>query len=140
MANNNTVILIGNLGDDPKAYQTEEGKPFLVFNLATQDSYLAEEEWKTKETLWHTIMVFRPRAIEYAQKFKKGDRVQIKGLLSYKEFKDAEGYPHQECSIICRHIEAAELTKADTDQATDIHQGDSEVADSEEKELEAASW
>lgn len=140
MAQNNTVTLIGNLGKDIQEHETQEGKPFLTVSLATQDSYKVEEEWKSTETCWHSVMIFRPLAREYAKKFQKGDRVKITGFISYRGFKDQEGYTRKECLIIGRHIEAAELVKATETETQEVETQETEKQESEAQLESIESW
>ena len=95
MSNNNRVELSGHLGADPKVIGKDD-KTFLVLRLATTDSYPVgqgeEVKWKDRETIWHDVLVFKPATAHFARDLKKGDRVQITGAISYRPFKDAEGY------------------------------------------------
>ena len=84
MANNNTVILTGNLGEDPKQY-TKDGKSFVRLSLATTDSYKDKTgNWKQQKPLWHTIFVSVEKAQNAALGFKKGNRIKVTGSLSYR--------------------------------------------------------
>lgn len=114
MAYHNRVELLGHLGDDPKVVE-KSGKSFVVLSLATTDSYPEEKDGETKwidrETVWHKVIVFRPTTAHYARDLKKGDRVQITGELSYRPFKDEEGYTRQEATVIGTFIEKVHYEK-----------------------------
>lgn len=107
---NSKIELIGFLGSDPKTI-TKNEKTFIILNIATTDSYPVTNEqtgeitWKDKETVWHDVLVFRPTTIQFAKELKKGDRVEVKGTLSYKIFKDAEGNNRKQATIIATFIE-----------------------------------
>ncbi len=114
MAINNRVELHGHLGAEPKVIGKDD-KTFLVLRLATTDSYPVGQgedvKWKDRETVWHDVLVFRPATAHFARELKKGDRVQITGAISYRPFKDAEGYTRKQASIVARFIERIHYEK-----------------------------
>lgn len=114
MANNNRVELSGHLGADPKVIGKDD-KTFLVLSLATTDSYPVGQgedvKWKNRETIWHDVLVFRPATAHFARDLKKGDRVQITGAISYRPFKDAEGYTRRQANIVASFIEKIHYEK-----------------------------
>ena len=75
-----------------------------MLNVATQDSYPIEEKgetkWNERETVWYEVLVFRPTAAHFAHELRKGDRVRISSEISYRPFKDAEGYTRKQASIV----------------------------------------
>ena len=110
MATNNTVTLIGNLGQDPQVIDND-GQNFVALSLCTRDSYKDGDEWKDKAPVWHKVLVFGRIAQEHAKGQKKGNRVKITGSLSYRPVKGANGYDINEATIIGRQIELAPLAK-----------------------------
>lgn len=91
MPSNNRVELTGFLGKDAKLIE-KNGKKFVALNVATTDSYKDDsDQWQDKESVWHDALVFRPAAVQFAEKLKKGDKVELIGSLSYKLFKDENG-------------------------------------------------
>lgn len=115
MAQHNTVILTGNLGSEARLIATEE-TTFAAVSLATTDSYKDDQgNWQSKDTIWHSLLVFNPRLIEELKALKKGTRVTITGSLSYRPFEvlNGEGEPitRKEAAIIVRRMELAPLVK-----------------------------
>ncbi|MEL6821475.1 MAG: single-stranded DNA-binding protein [Calditrichota bacterium] len=116
MANNNTVILIGNLGEDPKTYHNDKGN-YVVIRLATTDSYKDEDlgAYVNKEPVWHSVFAFGSNVQGYARNFKKGDRIKITGSLSYRKHQlvDQDGVVQYftEASITASRVERADLPK-----------------------------
>ena len=113
MANNAKIELNGNLGNDAKIIE-KEGKTFVALRIATTNSYPKKEGDKTiwedsKVTLWHDILIFNPYALSIAKELKKGNRVEVTGTLSYRSFKDENGYTKQEASIIAYSIRKIEF-------------------------------
>lgn len=113
MAYNCKIELNGNLGADPKIIE-KEGKTFIALSVATTDSYPKKEGDKTvwensKTTLWHDVLIFRPTVIEVVKKLKKGDRVDVIGSLSYRNFKDENGINRKQASIIAGFVNKVEF-------------------------------
>lgn len=117
MAINNRVELSGHLGADPKVIGKGD-KTFLVLRVATTDSYPIgqgeEVKWKDRETVWHDVLVFKPATAHFARDLKKGDRVQITGGISYRPFKDAEGYTRRQANIVASFIEKIHYDKQES--------------------------
>jgi len=115
MAYNCKVELNGVLGNDPKVVK-KDGKTFVVLRMTTTDSYPVQDGdetiWKGKESLWHDVLVFRPAATITAKALKKKDIVKISGTLSYRPFKDENGYTQHTASIIATFIKKVELGKS----------------------------
>lgn len=122
MANNNRVELNGNLGQDAKIIESNS-KQFISLRLATTDSYKDETgNWHDKETLWHEVLVFRPAAIQFAKDLKKGDRVEVIGSLSYRPFKDEQGYTRHQATIIAGYVQKVTFEKKDKSEDEAISQ------------------
>jgi len=114
MAINNTVELIGNMGEEARIMYGNE-KSFAAFSLATKDTYQDDkDEWQEKETIWHNILVFSPIAMENVKSLKTGTRIKITGSISYRPFEvmiDGKPVTKKEASIIATKIEQAPLVK-----------------------------
>ena len=132
MAYNCKVELNGNLGADAKTIE-KNGKTFVALRVATKDSYPKKEGDKTiwadsKETLWHDVLVFSPNVVNIAKSLKKGDRVEITGSISYREFKDENGYKQQQASIIAGYIRKVDFNKEGNPSSAEISEVAEEVA------------
>ena len=116
MANNTTITLIGNVGQDPEVHKNDNGE-FVRLSIATTDSYKDEQsgEWKEKEAVWHTIFAFGPQVAAYANAQKAGNRVKVAGTLSYQTTEamiEGEKRYFNNATIIARRIEPAPLPKS----------------------------
>lgn len=116
MSANNQVILTGHLGAAPK-YIASDKRPFVAFSLATQDRYLDKDNnWQSKATAWHQVLVFGKSLIDVAQKLEKGSRIKLTGSLSYKSFEalqeGRDPIKKQEATIIAETIEPVPLPVA----------------------------
>jgi len=88
----NKVMLIGNLGDDVKMHQFEDGGSIGRFPIATNESYTNKQTGeKVDNTEWHNIIV-RNKAAEICNKYlKKGDKVYVEGKLKTRKWQGEDG-------------------------------------------------
>jgi single stranded DNA-binding protein len=123
MSFNNKVHLSGFLGQDPKEI-TRENSRFTVLQIATTDSYQVKngEEiiWKQNEPVWHDVFVYSPVATKFANKLKKGNKVDISGRISYLPFKDEEGRNRKQAAIVADFIEKIDYPRQDSLSASDF--------------------
>lgn len=81
----NHVVIEGNLGKDPEITQTANGKQVANFSLATTDG---KEEFRKTE--WHNVVAWG-KTIADLQGSKKGDRVEVEGKITYRNYTNKEG-------------------------------------------------
>ena len=87
----NRVSLIGNLGADPEIKELEGGKKFAKFSVATAEAFRNQEGELIKNTQWHKLVAWGPRAT-FAEKYlKKGFEVAIEGKLNHRTYDDTDG-------------------------------------------------
>jgi len=87
----NKVQLIGNLGNDPDVRNTDSGKKWARFSVATNESYRNAKGEKINETQWHNLVAWG-KVAELAEKYlHKGSEVVIEGKLINKSYTDKEG-------------------------------------------------
>ena len=89
----NKVTLIGHLGRDPEARNTQDGAKIVNFTLATSESWNDRASGERKElTEWHRVVIFNERLAEIAERFlKKGSKVYIEGALQTRKWADQSG-------------------------------------------------
>ena len=87
----NRVNLIGNLGFDPEVKELESGKKFARISLATSESYKNNKGEQVKNTEWHNLVAWGPKASFAENYLKKGTEVAIEGKLSHRSYDDDKG-------------------------------------------------
>ena len=89
----NKVILVGNLGADPRVSNTQNGAKIVNFTLATSDRWRDKASGEMKErTEWHRIVIFNPQLAETAERYlHKGSKVYIEGQLQTRRWEDNNG-------------------------------------------------
>lgn len=87
----NKVQLIGHLGNQPDVHNTENGKKWARFNVATNEVYRNAKGEKVTDTQWHTLVAWG-RVAEIAEKYlNKGTEVAIEGKLVHRSYEDKQG-------------------------------------------------
>lgn len=87
----NKIELLGRLGKDPEIKSVGRGE-LCTMSIAT------EERWKDRDsgewtglTQWHTVTTFDSEHIATADKFQKGDKIYLVGILTYRSWKGDDG-------------------------------------------------
>lgn len=110
------VIIVGNLGDDPKMHYFEGGGCIGRFPVATTESWTDKQsnEKKTK-TEWHNIVV-RNKQAEICEKYlSKGDKILIEGKISTRKWQDDAGNDRYSTEINANTFQFL-TTKAEKEQ------------------------
>jgi single-strand DNA-binding protein len=93
----NTVVLAGNLGNDPEIHFSTEGEPIASFNLAFRAG-------KAK-TGWIKVTCFK-RLSEVCEKhLHKGAKIAASGVLDYSQWETNEGVKKSAIQMIANNIE-----------------------------------
>lgn len=101
----NKVQLIGNLGQDPKIIQLENGTALVKMETAINNSYETETGESVKKTQWHTLSAWNKLAEVVKSKFKKGQEVKVEGSLNKRTYLDKKGIVRHITEVNCHHIE-----------------------------------
>ena len=91
MANDNQVMLVGNLTDDPELRFTPNGAAVANFRLAVTPRVREGDSWKDGETSFFRINVWRQQAENVAETLQKGARCIVVGRLRTRSLETPEG-------------------------------------------------
>lgn len=81
------VFTSGNLGNDAKVINFENGNAVITFSIATNSYYTNSEGEQIQITTWHDCKKFVKNVNEkLVEKLTKGATVTIAGVLSYEEY------------------------------------------------------
>ncbi|MCE2740938.1 MAG: single-stranded DNA-binding protein [Sphingobacteriales bacterium] len=106
----NKVMLIGNLGQDPKVKYLENNRVVAHFSIATNEYFTGKDGQKKIETEWHQIEVWDNLARNIDQlaisgKFGKGIQVYVEGRIKSENYRDKSGIEHQRKIIKANQIQ-----------------------------------
>lgn len=96
----NSVTLIGNLGQDPEVTTTQGGGKIAKFSLATTYTYKNKGGEKMQETDWHRCVVFGKSAEIIEQYCRKGHKLAIQGRIKYGSYTDKNSVERYTTDII----------------------------------------
>lgn len=102
----NKVILVGNLGADPKVSNTTNGAKIVNLNIATSDSWKDKLSGERKErTEWHRVVIFNPQLADVAERYlKKGSKVYLEGQLQTRKWEDANGQEKYSTEVVLQNF------------------------------------
>lgn len=112
----NKVILLGNVGKEPKVTYFEGGNCVAQVTLATSERgyTLANGTQIPERTEWHNL-VFRGRLAEVVDKYvHKGDKLYVEGKIQTRSYDDASGITRYVTEIFVDNMEM--LTPKSTSQ------------------------
>jgi single-strand DNA-binding protein len=91
VANDNQVMLVGNLTDDPELRFTPNGAAVANFRLAVTPRVREGDSWKDGETSFFRINVWRQQAENVAETLTKGTRAIVTGKLRNRSWQTDGG-------------------------------------------------
>lgn len=103
----NKVLLIGNVGQEPKITTFRDGGKVANFTLATTErGFTTKDGREVKEqTEWHNIVV-KNRIAEIVEKYiKKGSQLFIEGKIATRAYQDNSGQKRFVTEIIVSDLQ-----------------------------------
>lgn len=114
----NKVILVGNLGRDPEARKTQDGRTIVNLSVATAEAWRDKATGDRKEkTEWHRVVIFNEGLAKVAEQYlKKGAKVYLEGQLSTRKYTDKDGVEKYSTEIVLQGFNCT-LTMLDSQGA-----------------------
>lgn len=102
----NKVILVGNLGADPKVANTASGSKIVNLNVATSDTWKDKLSGERKErTEWHRVVIFNSQLADVAERYlRKGSKVYLEGSLQTRKWEDSNGQEKYTTEIVLQNF------------------------------------
>ena len=127
----NKVILLGNLGSDPKVNNTTVGTKVVNLNVATSESWKDRATGERKErTEWHRVVIFNPQLADIAERYlRKGSKVYIEGQLQTRKWEGNGGEDRYTTEIVLQNYNG-NLVLLDSRSDTPMAVGDDVFASS----------
>ena len=93
----NSVVLAGNLGNDPDIHFNSEGEPIASFNLAFRAS--------KQRTGWIRVTAFSKLAEITEKHLHKGAKIAVSGVLDHSQWETNEGVKRSAIQMIAHNLE-----------------------------------
>lgn len=119
----NSVVISGNLGQDPELRTSQAGKPYCKFSLAIR------EFRKDEHTTWANCVCFGKTAEYVGEKTGKGDSLCVSGRLEIKPFEGNDGVKKYYTTIVCNDIELIKSSGNGSSRAAKQEEFSSQVKD-----------
>jgi single-strand DNA-binding protein len=87
----NKVQLIGNLGNIPEVNYTDDGRKWVRFSIATNETYYNNKGVKVTETQWHTLVAWGKLADLVQRYLNIGRQIVVEGKLVNRNYYDKTG-------------------------------------------------
>lgn len=100
----NKVILIGNLGQDPKVHTTQSNSVVTQLSVATSRRVKQADGQYADETEWHRVTCFGKTAEVARDYLAKGRQVYIEGRLRTRKYTDKDNTEKYVTEIICETL------------------------------------
>jgi single-strand DNA-binding protein len=107
MSTDNSVIVVGNLTDDPEVRFTPNGTQVANFRLAVTARVRDGDSWKDGETSFFRVNVWRDLAANVAESLSKGSRAIVLGRLRTRSWETPEGEKRSATEIEADEIGAS---------------------------------
>ncbi len=102
----NKVILVGNLGADPRVSNTTNGAKIVNLTVATSDTWKDKLSGERKErTEWNRVVIFNPQLADIAERYlRKGSKVYIEGQLQTRKWEDNNGQERYSTEVVLQNF------------------------------------
>lgn len=120
----NKVILVGNVGRDPRVTYYDNGACVAQLSLATSEKgyTLPNGTQVPDRTEWHNL-VFRNRLAEVVDQYvHKGDKLYVEGKIRTRSYDDQAGIQRYVTEIFVDTMEMLSPKPATTNAAPSAHQ------------------
>lgn len=103
MSTTNTMIIQGNLCDDPDLRRTNGGKPVTHLRVATDERVQVNNEWESRPEFF-TVIVWGNLAENVAHSLHKGNRVTVVARVKNRTYRPDEGDTRYFTELIAEEV------------------------------------
>ncbi len=100
----NKVMLIGNVGADPKISMTSNQNKVAIFSIATTTDWKDANGMRQSRTEWHHVVAWQWLADIVESYVKKGSRIYIEGHLQNRSYIDKNNIERQITEVVASEI------------------------------------
>ena len=102
----NTVILLGNVGQQPESKTLPSGGQVANLSLATSESWNDKQSGQKQErTEWHRVVFFNRLAEIVTEYVSKGSKIYVEGKLQTRKWQDNDGQDRYTTEIVASQMQ-----------------------------------
>jgi len=116
MNNLNSILIEGNLTQDPESMITQSGRSLCTFSIASNRYYRNASKDLINEVSYIDIDTWGSLAEGCARNLKKGIKVRVVGRLKHDRWSDEQGNARERYVIVAEHVEFHPEQKADQEE------------------------
>lgn len=109
--NNNTVRLVGNLGQAPEVRELAPGRKVARMNMATHKRYTNGQGERITETQWHTVVAWGRMAEQAERLLAKGSAVVVEGRLVHRSYAGTDGLKRYVTEVVLHDLKVLAIGK-----------------------------
>ena len=122
----NKAMLIGYVSRNPETQHTRAGKPFVTFEVSTEERWLNGDKVQ-KRVDWHDIVAFG-KAAKFCDSFvRKGCKVYVEGKMQTRSWEIESGIKMSKTEVVAHEVKLLDSSKGsieeyeDKIEKTDLH-------------------
>lgn len=114
MSLNKEVFLTGNLGREPEAMYTDNGKFIVKFSIAVQSGW-----GDNKTTEWYDCVAWEKTGEVLNEYLGKGSRIQVRGDFKLEAYKSKSGEAKAKLVVTVKDFQFLSAKKAEREHEED---------------------
>jgi single-strand DNA-binding protein len=100
------LTVVGNVGADPVARETDKGDLVVSFNLGSTPRVYDRVQglWVDGPTSWFRVSCWRELGKNVGESIRKGERVIVSGRLRVGTYADKDGVERTSVELVAEHV------------------------------------
>jgi len=127
----NKVILVGHIGNKPEGRYTPSGTSTTTLSVATNESWIDNDNDKKEHTEWHNIVTWNKLADFATEYLQKGQLIYIEGKLQTRTYKDKDNVQHWKTEVVANVITPLEWKTTDKKENGSVNKEAKKVSELE---------
>ena len=130
----NKVMLVGHIGNKPEGRYTPSGTSTVTFSIATNETWIDNEQEKKDHTEWHNIVAWNKLADFSTEYLQKGQLIYVEGKLQTRTYKNKDDVQQWKTEIVASVITPLEWKTSEKKENDAIKKDTEKVPEPETEE------
>ena len=120
MASYNRILLIGNVGQEPKTVTFQDGSQIATFTLAVTERFNDRQGQQQERTEWFNIRVDGKSVATVMNYVHKGTQLFVEGKLQSRKYTDQQGQERATTEVRCLNFQLIGAKPAQQEQPAPV--------------------